>query len=203
VPQQQRSERRVAELLAAAAAVIADVGYDAATMTGIAQRAGASIGALYQYFPNKDAVLRALRRQYGEELGRCWTVLDSEAAALPAAQMVDRIVDAMVEFMTQRPAYLVLLDAPISYRRDPEARNRLRERFAGLLRLRRSGLAQPRALHVATVALQILKGLLNLFGEVQAAERPQLVEEFKVILTQFLVRVDAAADREERLKSAQ
>jgi AcrR family transcriptional regulator len=62
VPQQDRGERRVAEVLEAAARVIGERGYDAATMTEIAERAGASIGALYQYFPNKEAIARALRR---------------------------------------------------------------------------------------------------------------------------------------------
>lgn len=75
VPQQDRGERRVAEVLEAAAATIAEVGYEAATMTEVAERAGASIGILYQYFhfPNKEATMRALRQQYGDEMEARWT----------------------------------------------------------------------------------------------------------------------------------
>jgi len=68
IPVQDRSERRVADFLEQAAAVIAEVGYEATTMTEIASRAGASIGAVYQYFPNKEAITAALRAQYVKEL---------------------------------------------------------------------------------------------------------------------------------------
>jgi len=47
-PQQPRGELRLAQLLQAAASLLSEVGYDAATMTGIASRAQASIGTLYQ-----------------------------------------------------------------------------------------------------------------------------------------------------------
>lgn len=47
-------------ILASAAQVFAEYGYAAGTTNRIAERAGVSIGSLYQYFPNKDAVLRAL-----------------------------------------------------------------------------------------------------------------------------------------------
>ena len=53
IPIQERGEQRVTELLEAAAAIFAEVGYEAATMRDIAGRAGASIGSLYQFFPNK------------------------------------------------------------------------------------------------------------------------------------------------------
>jgi hypothetical protein len=61
IPQRERGERRFAELLEAAASEFAEVGYDAATTKAIAKRA--SIGAVYQYFPNKAAVVSALRTQ--------------------------------------------------------------------------------------------------------------------------------------------
>ena len=67
-PQQERGERRVAQLLDAAASLLAEVGYDAATMTEIADRAKASIGTVYQYFPNKPAIVLALRSQYVAEM---------------------------------------------------------------------------------------------------------------------------------------
>ena len=53
-PKRARGVRRVEELLDAGAVLFAEQGYDATTMTQIAQRAGASIGSLYQFFPSKD-----------------------------------------------------------------------------------------------------------------------------------------------------
>jgi len=65
-PQQERGERRLAQVLEAAASLFAEVGYDAATMTEVADRANASIGTVYQYFSNKPAIVLALRSKYAE-----------------------------------------------------------------------------------------------------------------------------------------
>src|SRR3984893_8176245 len=61
IPIQERGEKRVAGLLEAAAAIFAEVGFEAATMRDIAERAGASIGSLYQFFPNKEVVAQAIK----------------------------------------------------------------------------------------------------------------------------------------------
>ncbi|WP_338425716.1 TetR/AcrR family transcriptional regulator [Sphingopyxis kveilinensis] len=59
-PRQQRSISTVATLIEACAQVLIQDGYEAATTTRIAARAGVSIGSLYQYFPDKDALVSAL-----------------------------------------------------------------------------------------------------------------------------------------------
>lgn len=62
-PRQQRSRDTVHTVLEAAAQVFEREGY-AATTNRIAERAGVSIGTLYQYFPNKRALLYALAEQH-------------------------------------------------------------------------------------------------------------------------------------------
>lgn len=59
-PKQERATETRQRILDAAARVFAEHGYVAGTTNRIAEQAGLSIGSLYQYFPNKDAVLRAL-----------------------------------------------------------------------------------------------------------------------------------------------
>jgi len=59
-PRQARSVATVGIILDAAALVLVDEGYDRATTNRIAERAGVSIGSLYQYFPNRDALFGAL-----------------------------------------------------------------------------------------------------------------------------------------------
>src|ERR1700728_2782568 len=76
VPVQQRSERRVATFVGHVANLIAEVGYEAATMTEIAKRAGTSIGAVYQYFPNKEAMVLALRERYSMEMDQEWSNME-------------------------------------------------------------------------------------------------------------------------------
>lgn len=89
-PVQQRSAKRVAQMLDASAQLINEIGYDALTTTLIAKRAGVAVGSLYQFFPDKRAVIRALtqrnvdyflaavaERLAGEDPGHWWDVVDS------------------------------------------------------------------------------------------------------------------------------
>lgn len=59
-PSQARARRTVDLILEAAAQILASQGDEALTTNRIAERAGFSIGTLYQYFPNRDAILDAL-----------------------------------------------------------------------------------------------------------------------------------------------
>lgn len=184
VPQQERGTRRVQKLLDAAAAEFAQVGYDSATMTAIAERAEASIGAVYQYFPNKEALARALRTAYATELENHWAPLDR--FGMTVDELVDVLIDVMVTFMRERPAYIPLLNAPISYRRDPGTRHRLRERFAALFVAQNPRLEPPDALLMANVALQCVKGLNSLYADANEAARLELVSEYKQLLRTYL-----------------
>ncbi len=186
VPQQERGERRVAELLDAAAAVIAERGYEAATMTEIAERAGSSIGAMYQYFPNKEAVVRALRGQYGNEMEQRWRPLIAEAGKGSFRELADGIIDMMTDYVKERPAYLPLLDAPVRYKRDLQARRRLREHFAAAYREKRPELTEEAAYRVANVTAEIVKGLVPLYAEAKGEEREALTREFKLALASYL-----------------
>lgn len=76
-PAQSRSQRTVEAICDAAAHVFAERGYSATTTNHVAAAAGVSIGSLYQYFPNKDALLVALEEHH---LSDVRTVL-TEAAA--------------------------------------------------------------------------------------------------------------------------
>ena len=63
---QERSRRTVERILDAAARIFHEHGYAGTTTNDIADEAGVSIGSLYQYFPNKDALLVALTKQHIE-----------------------------------------------------------------------------------------------------------------------------------------
>ena len=97
-PQQARGERRVSELLDATAHVIAAVGYDAATMCAIADRARAPIGSLYQFFPNKPSIVQALRIQYVQKFEEMWSPLEVEAATLDLDGLVRKLIDSTIRF---------------------------------------------------------------------------------------------------------
>jgi AcrR family transcriptional regulator len=68
LPQQDRSKVTVEAILTAAAHILTENGYDTASTNRIAERAGVSIGSLYQYFPNKEAIMTALRERHVNEM---------------------------------------------------------------------------------------------------------------------------------------
>jgi len=70
-PSQKRSRERVDAILANATEMIAKTGSDALRMSELAQRTGISIGSLYQYFPDKSAVVHALAERCNEESRAC------------------------------------------------------------------------------------------------------------------------------------
>jgi AcrR family transcriptional regulator len=63
-PKQKRSQETVSRILDAAARLLDEQGYTATTTNHVAELAGVSIGSLYQYFPNKDALLVALAERH-------------------------------------------------------------------------------------------------------------------------------------------
>lgn len=66
-PQQERSRALVEDILTAAARVFVEAGLDGATTNRIAEVAGVSVGSLYQYFPNKQSLARALLVRHVQE----------------------------------------------------------------------------------------------------------------------------------------
>jgi AcrR family transcriptional regulator len=64
MPVQARSTMTVEAIFTATIQVLLDVGFENLTTTKVALRAGASVGTLYQYFPNKSALLAAVLEQY-------------------------------------------------------------------------------------------------------------------------------------------
>lgn len=63
IPQQSRAEQTVATILEAAALILEARGSEGLNTNLVAQRAGVSVGTLYQYFPNKDALIVALSKR--------------------------------------------------------------------------------------------------------------------------------------------
>lgn len=175
----------MAALLDAAACVIAENGYETATMSEIAQRAGACIGSLYQFFPNKQAISQALRAKYGREIEQMWAPLEAQCASLTVDQMVSQLTTGMVTFIRERPAFLPLLDAP-ACTRNVRIRQLLRQQLARCFVSMRPRLPVPKAMQMASVCLQIIKCMNHLYAETAGLERKAVIEECKFALTCYL-----------------
>lgn len=116
-PTQERGERRVADLLRAAEQIFASVGYEAATMSGIAQLAGSAIGSLYQFFPNKESIGSALLAEYMNELGRQFDAWKDDLPDSFAAFGHD-LIALVFDYTTQRPVFRILAETPAVPRTD-------------------------------------------------------------------------------------
>jgi len=184
-PRQERGERRVAELLEAAEAVIAETGYEAATMSAIAERAGAAIGSLYQFFPNKACITQALRIEYARRFGVLLAPLAAPARSQNRETLVGHLIDLTVRFVEAHPALPALLDAPRITRAPAAMRNVLRQRLAAVLLAQSPKLARDQALRMGTVTLQVIKAMNQLYAELPPAERRKIVQEFKMLLLAY------------------
>jgi len=121
-PQQARSADLVSAILEAALQVLAQEGAHRFTTTRVAERAGVSVGSVYQYFPNKAAILFRLQsdewRQTSEMLGGIL-----QDGTHPPLERLRRLVHAFIRSeCDEAPMRQALDDAAPLYRDAPEAR---------------------------------------------------------------------------------
>lgn len=101
---QERSRFTIDALLEATARIVAQVGLDRATTNRIAERAGVSIGSLYQYFPGKEALLAALiEREAQADLDAMREVF-ARCLPLPLPLAWSTLAQALVERHARNPA---------------------------------------------------------------------------------------------------
>lgn len=103
LPKQRRSGETVEVILQATARILVSDGYDRASTNRIALAAGVSIGSLYQYFPNKEALVAALcERHVGEMLAICEGKL-AELVTAPLPVAAREIVRALLRAHAVEP----------------------------------------------------------------------------------------------------
>jgi AcrR family transcriptional regulator len=197
-PTQARSKERVARILDVTAALVDDGGLDAVTTNAIAEAAGLPVGTIYQFFPNREAVLHALlARQLDALDAKFEPFLAPGADELPIDRAVDGVVTALAEAYLALPALAALVQG---LRRDPsvggaiELNNR---RVAGwvadLARRRLPALSPARAKVIATAVVEAGDAVLQAWLRVARAEgrakaKPYL-DELRALLIAYLSSV--------------
>jgi AcrR family transcriptional regulator len=94
---QKRSQAMVETLLDATARVLAREGYDRASTNRIAATAGVSVGSLYQYFPNKEALVAALVARHNREMLQLLQDALKEVASFDLATAIRELVRAALD----------------------------------------------------------------------------------------------------------
>lgn len=123
-PVQKRAKARRAALLLAAQREFSELGYARTTAKSIAKRAGCATGSFYQYFSDKDAVLRELGQGRFELIASRAMAIFTEDSADPAAPRLDEVrarmravVEAVADYHREDPG----LHEVLTERRVPDA----------------------------------------------------------------------------------
>ena len=185
-PQLARGEHRVSALLDAAAAVIEEVGYEAATMTAIAERAHSSIGAVYQYYRDKPAIAAAVCDRFGEELARELETFSDRASLLDVHEMIPQLVQLLSVAAAKHPALMLVMHVSRSKGKEPAFRRKLRLRLADLFQSKSKRLNDEEAYRIASVVMQVLKSLSPLAAEAGPSDREEQWREIELLLTSYL-----------------
>ncbi len=109
-PSHARSGATVAAILEAAARILERAGLNAFNTNAVAALAGVSVGSLYQYFPNKQALLAALVAREAEDIHATVATVADTATTLPLAAGLRRIVAAAIARQTRRRDLARILD---------------------------------------------------------------------------------------------
>lgn len=188
---QARGERRIAQLLQAAAQVFCKEGYTASSTSAIAREAGVSPGTLYQFFPNKEAIAVELSTQLIHEMDTAHgRVFRADDARLPLDRLIDTVTDPFVEFCTANRAVLALLkspDAPGRVADDHQVlHTALVERVTDLLAVRKPSLSVAERALIAQMSIAMFTTGLDLVVQHEGEEREAYVREMKGMLYRYL-----------------
>lgn len=178
-PQQARSANLVAAVLEAAVQVLAQEGAQRFTTARVAEKAGVSVGSVYQYFPNKAAILFRLQ---SDEWQRTTTlmrgILEDESA--PPLARLRRLVHAFIRSECEEAEVrTALADAAPLYRDAPEAgsaRTTSAQAFRVFLKAALPDTSSGVRSRASTLILDTLSGVGKAFSD--QARKPAEIEAY-------------------------
>ncbi|MFC8656204.1 TetR family transcriptional regulator [Streptomyces parvus] len=188
---QARGEARIAQLLRAAADVFCTSGYTASSTNAIAREAGVSPGTLYQFFPNKEAIAVEL----GDRLLDRWrdtygAALDQSHTELPLDRLLDAILDPLIAFNCENPAFFVLMHGSEIPGRITEAHDTLHAtmltRVESVLADYLPDMPAAQVHRIAEMAFMVFKAGLDLIMANEGEERTAYIQELKTVMFRYL-----------------
>jgi len=126
-PGQARSTQLVADILEAAIRVLVRDGADRFTAARVAETAGISVGSLYQYFPNKEAILFRLQaEEWRQTMDQLERILE-DTDVTPAERLQEAVKVYFRSECDEAAFRSALEDAAPLYREEPESRSHAEE----------------------------------------------------------------------------
>jgi AcrR family transcriptional regulator len=128
-PRQERSRFMVTSILDATARVLVEFGFSKTSTNLVAERAGISIGSLYQYFPSREALVAGVGRRYAEEKRAKLEALLLKSSGDDLRMDITMIVNAIAQTKAADPelSYALVREVPklgeLDWREEVEARS--------------------------------------------------------------------------------
>lgn len=197
-PRQLRAQRRIEAILDAAERLFALMGYEATSTNQIATEARTSIGSLYQFFPNKEAILRALVARSQEQMR---DVLEGVFASDPQDELspdelLDRLLDPLIALYARGYRMLALFVALPRTGDGAQAGEPLVEeivlRLDARLARRMPGLSAERRELSVRMIVETVRALMPLMTSAEGQVRPEAVTELKRMLRAYIAAGTAA-----------
>lgn len=192
VPTQERSRKRLEAILDAAAELFADIGYDATTTEAIAAKAGTSIGSVYQFFPDKRALYRALAERCLERARAGMTALMSASGAgtRPWTEVVDAVLDGFFLFQAGDSTIRAVWRNWHLYKEFEEAdeavHRELVKRADKMLEPYARHLPAARRRALSEMVVEVSSAMVFLAVRSSGARGRKLVDETKLIVRRYL-----------------
>lgn len=184
---QERGQRRIAAILDAAASLFTSRGVEGTTMSAIAAKSETSIGSLYQFFPNREALVEALAEQYLAD----WQRMRAESASSRPRGLrasIDAGIDARVKFHLDHAAVSRLLESNTSTARAiRELQTELGSAVAFLSSYGPEIPEKTLGLYARMVNAMV-NGVMNtvVYGALSAAQRGALIDELKSVVYAYV-----------------
>lgn len=171
-PTQNRARGTVDAILDAVVRLLKRGGAAMITTNRIAETAGVSIGSVYQYFPDKQAIFIALHERHIQHVDGVLLRKISESANEPLDRLVVSLLDGMMEVHASDPELAALMDSEVPHRADgAEAFSiRLHEPLRKALEPYVRSLGGAARLHLRAF---LLGNMLEAFGHAVVLRRPR------------------------------
>lgn len=133
-PRQARAQATVQAVLEATSQVLVECGYAKLTTTKVADRAGVSVGTLYQYFRDKAELVRAVHQVHVERAFGALAARALETQSIPLQARIELMLRALIEIKAQRPELSTALHATMLQLDGPAYLKRIIEQTQALVR---------------------------------------------------------------------
>ncbi|HEY6736262.1 MAG TPA: TetR/AcrR family transcriptional regulator [Candidatus Saccharimonadia bacterium] len=189
-PKQLRGQRRVEQILHHAEMAFSELGFDQTTTNLIAERAGVSIGSLYQFFSSKEAILEAMAERY---LRQTQDALHARMAVIDSKDLeatIHDLLELVVKLQERRPYFLQCLTGQ---RPSPSLNHAVNElsvimaqEFAGLLRRFGVETEEPLLQLRSRICVETVGILLPFVVRARGRQRRMAMTEIEQLMAQYI-----------------